>query len=373
VAKSLDYPELRNWRETFRSSPTRWTSCGCGHLIDRAERPWQQTRRGLKRYVSISCWVTYCDKCVVLNRGTQMHEPGPCKGSDLIPIPDDPAHRIAARYPQHESTAWRDRAQVLPRFNGAYAYTLSKSGGLLKTPSFKDRCLYFTDSGIVYDVILHHSGYNRDFQERALRHAPKAGFDTGGPDRWRGLYQVDGRKITCSLTEINGAKYGFTGTISADGSWIGLKRTDAKGHKGQLLPDDHTFRAIEGMTPDVATPPPPPASPVVIRTGHSTAPAGVAEPGPALDSAEGVTAGDVAGVAQDVFDVILESAGRKQVAVIKAIRASNPTHVGLSEAKDLADNAPALLMQHVDQGTAARAKTLLEEVGATVTVRPDPR
>jgi ribosomal protein L7/L12 len=288
----------------------------------------------------------------------------PCKEGSLIEIPDDTAARIAPGYPQHNSSDWRDRAEVLPRFTGAYVYTTSRSGGLLKASRFRDRCLYFSDRGIMFDIMVNHSGYKKNFQEQVLRHSPKN--DRGGPDNWRGLYSVDGHGITCSLTEIKGMRYGFTGTISADGSWMRLKRTDARGRKGQILSDDYTFHAIEGLTPFAATPLPPPVPEVVIRRRPHNEPLGL----PVADSPFRPLAGDAD---QETFDVILESAGRRQVAVIKAIRASSPSHVGLSEAKAHADNTPSLIMHNVDQETAAKAKTLLEAAGATVTVHPDLR
>ena len=64
-----------------------------------------------------------------------------------------------------------------------------------------------------------------------------------------------------------------------------------------------------------------------------------------------VVAGGAAGEAAEEkseFDVILESAGDKKIAVIKEVRAL--TSLGLKEAKDLVDSAPKALLEGVFQG-----------------------
>jgi len=66
---------------------------------------------------------------------------------------------------------------------------------------------------------------------------------------------------------------------------------------------------------------------------------------------------------KDAFDVILTAAGDNKVSVIKAVRAV--TTLGLKEAKDLVDGAPAAVLEAVDQDTANKAKEVLEAAGAT--------
>jgi large subunit ribosomal protein L7/L12 len=70
---------------------------------------------------------------------------------------------------------------------------------------------------------------------------------------------------------------------------------------------------------------------------------------------------------QDEFDVILEAAGDKKIQVIKEVRPL--TGLGLKEAKDLVDGAPQRVLEKVNKETAEKAKTVLEGVGATVTVK----
>lgn len=67
------------------------------------------------------------------------------------------------------------------------------------------------------------------------------------------------------------------------------------------------------------------------------------------------------------FDVILESAGDKKIAVIKEVRAL--TSLGLKEAKDLVDGAPKPILEGVAKEDAEKAKEQLEGAGATVTLK----
>ena len=67
------------------------------------------------------------------------------------------------------------------------------------------------------------------------------------------------------------------------------------------------------------------------------------------------------------FDVILESAGDKKIAVIKEVRAL--TSLGLKEAKDLVDGAPKPILDGASKEDAEKAKEQLEGAGATVTLK----
>ena len=67
------------------------------------------------------------------------------------------------------------------------------------------------------------------------------------------------------------------------------------------------------------------------------------------------------------FDVILESAGDKKIAVIKEVRAL--TSLGLKEAKDLVDGAPKPSLEGASKEDAEKAKEQLEGAGATVTLK----
>ncbi len=70
---------------------------------------------------------------------------------------------------------------------------------------------------------------------------------------------------------------------------------------------------------------------------------------------------------QTEFDVILKDAGAKKINVIKVVRAL--TSLGLKEAKDLVESAPAPVLQAVAKDAANDAKAQLEAEGASVEVK----
>jgi large subunit ribosomal protein L7/L12 len=70
---------------------------------------------------------------------------------------------------------------------------------------------------------------------------------------------------------------------------------------------------------------------------------------------------------QTEFDVILSSFGDKKVGVIKAVRGI--TGLGLKEAKELVEGAPAPVKEGVDKAEAEEVKKQLEEAGASVELK----
>jgi large subunit ribosomal protein L7/L12 len=70
---------------------------------------------------------------------------------------------------------------------------------------------------------------------------------------------------------------------------------------------------------------------------------------------------------QTEFDVVLKSVGDKKINVIKVVRTL--TNLGLKEAKDLVESAPAPVLQAVAKDAAADAKAKLEAEGASVEVK----
>ncbi|MBN2473701.1 MAG: 50S ribosomal protein L7/L12 [Pirellulales bacterium] len=67
------------------------------------------------------------------------------------------------------------------------------------------------------------------------------------------------------------------------------------------------------------------------------------------------------------FDVVLESFGEKKIGVIKVVRAASG--LGLKEAKDLVEGAPAKVKEGLSKEDAEKLKTELEEAGATVSIK----
>ena len=91
-------------------------------------------------------------------------------------------------------------------------------------------------------------------------------------------------------------------------------------------------------------------------------------------AAVAVAAGPAAGAAateaaeeKTSFDVVLKNAGAQKLQVVKAVK--EQTGLGLKEAKDIVDAAPATVKEGVDKATAEALKKALEEVGAEVELK----
>ena len=93
-------------------------------------------------------------------------------------------------------------------------------------------------------------------------------------------------------------------------------------------------------------------------------------------SAAAPVAAAVAGVAADAgaeaeeqteFTVVLASYGEKKINVIKEVRAI--TALGLKEAKDLVESAPAAVKEEISKDEAEAIKSKLEAAGATVEIK----
>lgn len=96
------------------------------------------------------------------------------------------------------------------------------------------------------------------------------------------------------------------------------------------------------------------------KFGVSAAAAAVAVAAPAAGDGE-------AAAEKTEFDVVLTSFGANKVAVIKAVRGA--TGLGLKEAKEMVEGAPATLKEAVAKGEAEDLKKQLEEAGASVELK----
>jgi large subunit ribosomal protein L7/L12 len=74
-----------------------------------------------------------------------------------------------------------------------------------------------------------------------------------------------------------------------------------------------------------------------------------------------------AAVEKTEFDVVLTSAGANKLNVIKEVK--NILALGLKEAKDLVDGAPATLKAGATKDEANNIKTVLEGAGATIELK----
>ena len=77
--------------------------------------------------------------------------------------------------------------------------------------------------------------------------------------------------------------------------------------------------------------------------------------------------GGEAAAEQTEFDVVLSGFGENKVGVIKAVRAA--TGLGLKEAKDLVESAPAPIKEGASKAEADELKKTLEEAGAAVELK----
>ena len=78
-------------------------------------------------------------------------------------------------------------------------------------------------------------------------------------------------------------------------------------------------------------------------------------------------AGAAAEAEQTEFDVILKSAGQAKLNVIKVVKTE--LSLGLKEAKDLVDGAPATVKEKISKAEAEALKAALEEAGAEVEIK----
>ena len=94
---------------------------------------------------------------------------------------------------------------------------------------------------------------------------------------------------------------------------------------------------------------------------------GVSAAAPVVVAAAGAAPAAAAGEEKTEFTVVLAAVGDKKINVIKAVREA--TGLGLKEAKELVDGAPAPIKENVAKAEAEELKKKLEEAGATVELK----
>jgi large subunit ribosomal protein L7/L12 len=97
---------------------------------------------------------------------------------------------------------------------------------------------------------------------------------------------------------------------------------------------------------------------------------GVSAAAPVAVAAAGGAAAPAAEVAEEQteFTVMLTAGGDKKINVIKEVRSVRPD-LGLKEAKDLVEAAPAAVKENVSKQEAEEIKKKLEEAGASVSIK----
>ena len=97
---------------------------------------------------------------------------------------------------------------------------------------------------------------------------------------------------------------------------------------------------------------------------------GVSAAAAAMPMAAAGAGGGAAAAAEEEkteFDVVLKAAGDKKINVIKAVR--EVTSLGLKEAKELVESAPAPVKEGVSKDEAEEIKKKFEEAGAQVELK----
>ncbi len=101
----------------------------------------------------------------------------------------------------------------------------------------------------------------------------------------------------------------------------------------------------------------------ILKDEHGIEPAAAA----VAMAAPGAGGGDAGGAEQTEFSVILNSAGAAKLAVVKEVK--NLLGLGLKEAKELVDSAPAPVKEGVAKDEAESIKAALEAAGADVELK----
>ena len=94
---------------------------------------------------------------------------------------------------------------------------------------------------------------------------------------------------------------------------------------------------------------------------------GVSAVAVAAPAAGGAAAGGGAAEEKSEFNVVLKEVGQEKIKVIKAVREA--TGLGLKEAKELVDSAPATIKEGALPDEANALKEALDAVGAVVELR----
>ena len=94
---------------------------------------------------------------------------------------------------------------------------------------------------------------------------------------------------------------------------------------------------------------------------------GVSAAAPVMVAGAGAATAEGGAEEKTEFDVVLEGFGDNKIAVIKAVR--EITGLGLKEAKELVESAPAPVQEGVAKDKAEEIKSTLEDAGAAVTLK----
>jgi large subunit ribosomal protein L7/L12 len=101
-----------------------------------------------------------------------------------------------------------------------------------------------------------------------------------------------------------------------------------------------------------------------LEDHYGVSAAAAAAPVAAAGAAAG---GEAPAEEKDEFDVVLSAIGDKKINVIKVVR--EVTSLGLKDAKDMVESAPATVKEAVSKAEAEEIKKKFEEAGAQVELK----
>jgi large subunit ribosomal protein L7/L12 len=102
---------------------------------------------------------------------------------------------------------------------------------------------------------------------------------------------------------------------------------------------------------------------VILKSEYGIEPAAAA----VAVAAPAAGGGQAAPAEKTSFDVVLKAAGGAKLQIVKLVK--DLTGLGLKEAKELVDKAPAAIKEGVTKDEAASIKAQLEEAGAEVELK----
>lgn len=102
----------------------------------------------------------------------------------------------------------------------------------------------------------------------------------------------------------------------------------------------------------------------ILKDEYGIEPAAAA---PVVVAGGGAGSGAAAAEEKTAFTVVLKNGGGQKLAVVKLVK--DLTGLGLKEAKDIVDGAPAAVKEKVSKEEAESIKAALEAAGATVELK----
>jgi hypothetical protein len=216
--------DLQRLHRSFLFSPKQYVNCGRGHGVDMALSAWKLKKDRKGWYAELKCSDSQWREGGLESAGYSVK----CSSHARLDLPDDLSGAMVPASPGHSSTAWRDGAALLPRFDGIYTCTTKIRRSLSEPKKYEDWCLAFSAAGEVVNFEMRHGGYGKDYAFSVrlgliTRHAygGRDLFAQYGPD----LFRVDGASISWTWIHPDGSRTQNSGVIQRGGKKMELTAT----------------------------------------------------------------------------------------------------------------------------------------------------